>query len=238
MEKQDLKNEILEEQLHANEDTNEDEMKAFKCQYCDRVFMSPQAFGGHQNSHRRERDAAKRAEQSTLLPKSASLPMSMIHFHASQPYTAHASNSFLMHQPQVVSHFQPWVMPQPRPPFFSPFHNRYYNGPRLDSYYSTMSPSATMNRMTSHYNGQMTHEESQHYLRPDMLCHNLRNYNFPSFVEDGRLMAPNMGELVEGPSTSIPSTELRIGILQESSGIVAEVSRDHDKETLDLTLHL
>ncbi|KAG6514012.1 hypothetical protein ZIOFF_024350 [Zingiber officinale] len=237
MEKQDLKNEISEEQqqpLPTNEDTSEDELKAFKCQYCDRVFTSPQAFGGHQNSHRRERDAAKRAEQSV------SLPMSMIHFHGSQPYTTHANNSLLMHQPQVVSHFQPWVMPQPRPPLFSPFQNRYYNGPRLDSYYSTMTPSVTMNRMTSHYNGQMTRErESQHYLRPNVLCHNPRNYNFPSLVGDGRLMAPNMGGLVEGPSTSsIPSTELRMGILQESSGIVDEVSRDHDKETLDLTLHL
>lgn len=242
MENQDLKtNEKSEEQLQlANEETTgteDEETKAFKCQYCDRVFMSPQAFGGHQNSHRRERDAAKRAELA------ASLPMSMIHFHASRPYS---NNSLFMHQqPQVVSPFQPWVMHQQRPvPFFSPLHNRYYNGPRLDSYYSMN------NRMTTsdHYNGVqiLTRErESQHYyLRPNhVLSHNPRNYNFPSFFrENGRLVTPNMGELVaeEGPSTiSIPSTELRMGISQESRGIVTEVARDHDKETtLDLTLHL
>ncbi|CAL9047267.1 zinc finger protein KNUCKLES-like [Musa acuminata AAA Group] len=36
--------------------------RGFSCQFCDRIFPSKQAFGGHQNSHRKEREAVKRAK--------------------------------------------------------------------------------------------------------------------------------------------------------------------------------
>lgn len=35
-------------------------MKGYTCSFCGRKFYSPQALGGHQNGHRRERDAARR----------------------------------------------------------------------------------------------------------------------------------------------------------------------------------
>ncbi|KAK9057604.1 hypothetical protein SSX86_022440 [Deinandra increscens subsp. villosa] len=35
-------------------------MKMYKCKFCTRTFCNSQALGGHQNSHRKERDAVKR----------------------------------------------------------------------------------------------------------------------------------------------------------------------------------
>nr|GEZ10254.1 zinc finger, C2H2 [Tanacetum cinerariifolium] len=44
--------------------------KAYTCNFCERKFYSPQALGGHQNAHRRERDAARRyrTPETTDLP--------------------------------------------------------------------------------------------------------------------------------------------------------------------------
>ncbi|KVI10819.1 zinc finger protein 2-like [Cynara cardunculus var. scolymus] len=35
-------------------------MKVYACSFCGRKLHSPQALGGHQNAHRRERDSARR----------------------------------------------------------------------------------------------------------------------------------------------------------------------------------
>ncbi|GJT17089.1 zinc finger, C2H2 [Tanacetum coccineum] len=45
-------------------------MKAYTCNFCKRKFNSPQALGGHQNAHRREREAARRY----LTPETTDLP--------------------------------------------------------------------------------------------------------------------------------------------------------------------
>jgi hypothetical protein len=45
-------------------------MKAYTCNFCKRKFYSPQALGGHQNAHRREREAARRY----LTPETNDLP--------------------------------------------------------------------------------------------------------------------------------------------------------------------
>nr|GEX57177.1 zinc finger, C2H2 [Tanacetum cinerariifolium] len=46
--------------------------KVYICNFCKRKFYSPQALGGHQNAHRRERDAARR---DLSLPQTTGLPV-------------------------------------------------------------------------------------------------------------------------------------------------------------------
>nr|XP_043618747.1 zinc finger protein 7-like [Erigeron canadensis] len=41
--------------------TNNTSMKLYLCNFCKRKFYSPQALGGHQNAHRREKEAARNA---------------------------------------------------------------------------------------------------------------------------------------------------------------------------------
>ncbi|KAF3319833.1 Zinc finger protein 6 [Carex littledalei] len=39
--------------------------RKYPCNFCDRVFITAQALGGHQNSHRRERDSIKMSNEET-----------------------------------------------------------------------------------------------------------------------------------------------------------------------------
>eukprot|EP00271_Cylindrocystis_brebissonii_P004302 TRINITY_DN15941_c0_g1_i1.p1 TRINITY_DN15941_c0_g1~~TRINITY_DN15941_c0_g1_i1.p1 ORF type:complete len:400 (+),score=25.07 TRINITY_DN15941_c0_g1_i1:329-1528(+) len=85
------------------------EVKVYGCSFCNRSFGSPQALGGHQNSHSRQRVKARRAAQAS---RSTFLLPSRARFLSPRPPTPWQP---LPHQPSMHSQHQPYYGGHDRP---------------------------------------------------------------------------------------------------------------------------
>ncbi|XP_035838107.1 zinc finger protein 8-like [Helianthus annuus] len=103
------------------------ENKRYECQYCKRDFTNSQALGGHQNSHKKERQRLKSLHFTTNNHRRFATPVTM--------HNAHATRFGHFQQPlvPVVDHY---IYPPSTPRVLSGvplrFPGRFYSGGPLE----------------------------------------------------------------------------------------------------------
>ncbi|KAJ8485505.1 hypothetical protein OPV22_017990 [Ensete ventricosum] len=202
-----------------------EEERTFKCQYCDRTFTSSQALGGHQNGHRRERDAKTRAEhEAEIYGMQPAAPLPVF---SSHPFL-HANHSF-MHPAR--NHFRPSAYP---PYHHIPTYSHRYHPYHLPCTFNNSSSSSTTLRFDQRYLPKFA---SPFYGGPERREEELRrdaywqgNYT-PRFA--GYLRAQPPTATMERPSTSTNPTLS----LKPQAGAAANDNNANEEE-IDLTLRL
>ncbi|WOL17327.1 hypothetical protein Cni_G26118 [Canna indica] len=241
---EEAKGETIEQEETTNRE--EERNKTYKCQYCDRMFTSSQALGGHQNGHRRERDAAKRAEHEAELYNMHATTASTGSFLHPNPALTTIHTTRTQFQPLLPSPFRS-MMPRPAQPSYYQHYQHHlapynYNNNGTEAMWTRVDPSYNTPRrpnfLGSPFGGEVLVHPREEQWRPATYFHRSHNPNSNPYPTPNPNYAGNdprtsQALAMEEPSTS---TNLTLGLIQDSF----EGLNDNNavSKEVDLTLHL